>query len=151
VNPAFHDEMAAGYALSQPGLILGGPMLDDEVVADVKVQVALSMISRHGLIAGATGTGKTTTLKVMAAELSDAGVPVFISDIKGDVTGIAAANDPTNPNIQRPVAALTARPATTASTSQVAKCFPKPLGPSRKYPAMITTTPNAASTNAAAV
>ena len=99
MNPAFHDEMAAGYALSQPGLILGGPMLDDEVVADVKVQVALSMISRHGLIAGATGTGKTTTLKVMAAELSDAGVPVFISDIKGDVTGIAAANDPTNPNV----------------------------------------------------
>jgi len=99
VNTAFHDEMAAGYALSQPGLVLGGPMLDDAVLSDVKVQVATSMISRHGLIAGATGTGKTTTLKVMAAELSEAGVPVFISDIKGDVTGIAAPNDPTNPNV----------------------------------------------------
>ena len=99
MNTAFHDEMAAGYALSQPGLVLGGPMLDDAVLSDVKVQVATSMISRHGLIAGATGTGKTTTLKVMAAELSEAGVPVFISDIKGDVTGIAAPNDPTNPNV----------------------------------------------------
>jgi DNA helicase HerA-like ATPase len=99
VNTAFHDEMAAGYGLSQPGLVLGGPMLDDEVLPDVKVQVATSMISRHGLIAGATGTGKTTTLKVMAAELSEVGVPVFISDIKGDVTGIAAPNDPANPNV----------------------------------------------------
>ena len=99
MNTAFHDEMAAGYALSQPGLVLGGPMLDNVVLPDVKVQVATSMISRHGLIAGATGTGKTTTLKVMAAELSEVGVPVFISDIKGDVTGIAAANDPANPNV----------------------------------------------------
>ncbi len=96
MNPAFHDEMGAGYNLAQPALLLGAPMLDGEVAADVKIQVALAMISRHGLIAGATGTGKTTTLKVMAGELSAVGVPVFISDIKGDVTGIAAPNDPNN-------------------------------------------------------
>ena len=91
--------MAAAYALSQPGLILGAPMVDGEVETDVRVQVALAIISRHGLIAGATGTGKTTTLKVLAGELSGAGVPVFISDIKGDVTGIAAPNDPNNPAV----------------------------------------------------
>lgn len=96
MNPAFHDEMGAGYNLAQPALLLGAPMLDGEVAADVTIQVALAMISRHGLIAGATGTGKTTTLKVMAGELSAVGVPVFISDIKGDVTGIAAPNDPNN-------------------------------------------------------
>ena len=48
------------------------------------------MMNRHGLVAGATGTGKTKTLQVLAEQLSDAGVPVFISDIKGDISGLAA-------------------------------------------------------------
>ena len=56
---------------------LGGPMLGGEVVSQVQVQVALSMVNRHGLIAGATGTGKTKTLQLMAGQLSDAGVPVL--------------------------------------------------------------------------
>lgn len=99
MQDAFVTAMSDGYALGEPGLLLGCPMLDGEVTAEVRVQLALSMANRHGLVAGATGTGKTTTLKVMAAELSDAGVPVFISDIKGDVTGIAAANDPTNKGV----------------------------------------------------
>ena len=62
-------------------------MLDGELDNDARVQVALSMLNRHGLIAGATGTGKTKTLQLLAGQLSKAGVPVFISDIKGDVTG----------------------------------------------------------------
>ena len=57
------------------------------------------MLNRHGLIAGATGTGKTKTLQLMAGQLSKAGVPVFVADIKGDLTGLAAPGDATNPKL----------------------------------------------------
>ena len=62
-------------------------MHDGELANDARVQVALSMLNRHGLIAGATGTGKTKTLQLLAGQLSKAGVPVFVADIKGDLTG----------------------------------------------------------------
>ena len=55
-------------------------------------QMQLNKLNRHGIIAGATGTGKTVTLKVLAEQLSSAGVPVFLSDIKGDLTSLAQAN-----------------------------------------------------------
>ncbi len=55
-----------------------------------RVELALNMCNRHGLIAGASGTGKTVTMKVMAESFSDAGVPVFLCDVKGDVAGICA-------------------------------------------------------------
>jgi uncharacterized protein len=99
LDQAFRDEMHAGYALAEPGLIIGSPMLDGELANDIRVQVALSMMTRHGLIAGATGTGKTKTLQLLAGQLSKAGVPVFVADIKGDVTGIAAPGDATNPKV----------------------------------------------------
>jgi DNA helicase HerA-like ATPase len=99
MDQAFRDEMTQGYALTEPSLVIGSPMLDGELFNDARVQVALSMMNRHGLIAGATGTGKTKTLQHLAGGLSKAGVPVFISDIKGDVTGIAAPGDPTNPKV----------------------------------------------------
>ena len=57
---------------------------------DGRVNMSLNMSSRHGLIAGASGTGKTVTMKVMAESFSDAGVPVFLCDVKGDVSGIAS-------------------------------------------------------------
>jgi DNA helicase HerA-like ATPase len=57
------------------------------------------MMNRHGLIAGATGTGKTKTLQLLAGELSKAGVPVFVADIKGDVTGIAAPGNASDPKV----------------------------------------------------
>jgi hypothetical protein len=91
--------MAAGYALTEPGLVLGSPMLGAELANDARVQVALSMMNRHGLIAGATGTGKTKTLQLLAGQLSKAGVPVFVADIKGDLTGMAAPGDATNPKV----------------------------------------------------
>jgi hypothetical protein len=99
VDQAFRDAMATGYAASEPTVVLGSPMLGSEVASDVRVQVGLSMLNRHGLIAGATGTGKTKTLQVMAGELSRAGVPCFVADIKSDLTGLAAPGDATNPKL----------------------------------------------------
>ncbi len=89
MDQAFREAMAAGYELTEPGVIIGSPMLGDELANEARVQVALSMLNRHGLIAGATGTGKTKTLQLLAGQLSKAGVPVFVADIKGDLTGLA--------------------------------------------------------------
>jgi DNA helicase HerA-like ATPase len=96
----FHDAMAQGYGFTEPTIVLGGPMLGADVLTDVRIQAPLSMMNRHGLVAGATGTGKTKTLQIIAGELSDAGVPCFIADVKGDVTGIAQPGDPANPKVQ---------------------------------------------------
>jgi DNA helicase HerA-like ATPase len=99
MDQAFKDAITAGYTLTEPGLVLGSAMHDGELFNDARVQVALSMLNRHGLIAGATGTGKTKTLQLMAGQLSKAGVPVFVADIKGDLTGLAAPGDATNPKL----------------------------------------------------
>src|SRR5689334_533715 len=88
--------MTEGYALQQPAIPIGSPMLGDELLPEVRVQVATAMANRHGLVAGATGTGKTKTLQLLAGELSEAGVPVFVADIKGDLTGLGAPGDGTN-------------------------------------------------------
>src|SRR5947207_15281857 len=99
MDQAFRDAMTAGYALSEPGVVIGSPLRDGELYNDARVQVGLSMLNRHGLIAGATGTGKTKTLQLFAGQLSKAGVPVFVADIKGDLTGMAAPGDATNPKV----------------------------------------------------
>ncbi|MEA2620176.1 MAG: double-strand break repair helicase HerA and related ATPase [Chloroflexota bacterium] len=106
MDKAFHDAIAAGYTLNEPAVVIGSAMLDGELVNDVRVQVALSMLNRHGLIAGATGTGKTRTLQLLAGQLSKAGVPVFVADIKGDLTGLAAPGDATNPKVVERATAL---------------------------------------------
>jgi len=106
MDSTFRDEMLSGYGLTEPGLVIGSPMLGDELLNETRVQVALSMMNRHGLIAGATGTGKTKTLQLLGGELSRAGVPVFVADIKGDVTGIAAPGDATNPKVVERAASL---------------------------------------------
>ena len=99
MDKAFLAEMADGYRLDEPAITLGSPLLGDEVASDVRVQVALSRINRHGLIAGATGTGKTTTLQLIAGQLSSLGVPVFAVDVKGDLSGIGAPGDAANPKV----------------------------------------------------
>jgi len=98
--------MAAGYVLDGPSIVLGSPMRDGVPVNDVRVQVALSILNRHGLIAGATGTGKTRTLQLMAGQLSRAGVPSFVADVKGDLTGLAKPGDASDPKVQERMASL---------------------------------------------
>jgi DNA helicase HerA-like ATPase len=82
--------IAAGYGFDAPGVTLGAAMAADLALPAAQVRIPLAMMNRHGLVAGATGTGKTKTLQVLAEQLSAAGVPVFISDIKGDISGLAA-------------------------------------------------------------
>ena len=106
MDQAFRDAISAGYGFDEPTLIIGSAMLGDELFNDVRVAVPMSTLNRHGLVAGATGTGKTKTLQLLAGQLSKAGVPVFVADIKGDLTGLAAAGDGTNPKVQERVASL---------------------------------------------
>lgn len=87
--------LKAGYTFDGPALDLGALVGDDgKADPDCPIRVPLAMLNRHGLVAGATGTGKTKTLQVMAEQLSAAGVPVFLADIKGDVSGMAAPAAP---------------------------------------------------------
>ncbi len=102
MDDAFLREMTEGYAFDEPALVLGAPMLDGDVAPSAPVRLPLSMVNRHGLVAGATGTGKTKTLQILAGQLSDAGVPVFVSDVKGDLTGLSQPGDATaGPIIER--------------------------------------------------
>src|SRR5262245_37711336 len=86
---------AARAALSAPGaaITLGAVVHDGECHPEPLVRLPLSMMNRHGLIAGATGTGKTKSLQLIAEQLSAQGVPVFLADIKGDLSGIGAAGE----------------------------------------------------------
>ncbi|WP_130011369.1 helicase HerA-like domain-containing protein [Serinicoccus sediminis] len=85
------DRVREGYAFDGPSIVLGAAVGSDgdAVVSDAVVRLPLGSMNRHGLVAGATGTGKTVTLQVLAEQLSDAGVPVFLADVKGDLTGLA--------------------------------------------------------------
>jgi hypothetical protein len=85
---AFIDKIKKSYTSQGSGIYLGAGILDGEVIADAEVNLPLKMMNRHGLIAGATGTGKTRTLQLLAEQLSDAGVPVFMLDVKGDLSGL---------------------------------------------------------------
>jgi DNA helicase HerA-like ATPase len=78
-----------GYAFEGPALELGALVVDGTARPEAPVRIPLAMVNRHGLVAGATGTGKTKTLQLMAEQLSAAGVPVMAADIKGDLSGLA--------------------------------------------------------------
>ena len=94
----FFDYINAGYATKGEFITLGAAMLDDETITNALVKIPLKTMNRHGLIAGATGTGKTKTLQILAENLSDKGVPVLLMDMKGDLSGIAQAS-PGHPKI----------------------------------------------------
>ena len=90
----FGDRIAKAYAAEGAAIDLGRGVLDGETDTGAVVQIPLAMMNRHGLIAGATGTGKTRTLQVLAEGLSSHGVPVLLADVKGDLSGMLAPGDP---------------------------------------------------------
>ena len=90
----YAQKVAAGYTFDSATLDLGALVQDADATESAQVRIPLAMMNRHGLIAGATGTGKTRTLQLMAEGLSTAGVPVFVADIKGDLTGMAVDGEP---------------------------------------------------------
>ncbi len=87
---AFIEDIQQGYTSKGDSILLGLAMQDGKHVPNVKVTIPLATMNRHGLIAGATGTGKTKTLQHISEQLSNASVPVVLMDIKGDLSGIAA-------------------------------------------------------------
>ncbi|WP_293788485.1 helicase HerA-like domain-containing protein [uncultured Pedobacter sp.] len=99
LSSKFIEKIKSSYAPSGSCIYLGAGILDGQVYSEAEVNLSLKMMNRHGLIAGATGTGKTRTLQLLAEQLSDAGVPVFMLDVKGDLSGL---NQPgsVNPKIE---------------------------------------------------
>ncbi|MGA8544654.1 MAG: helicase HerA-like domain-containing protein, partial [Mycobacterium sp.] len=82
-------QIAAGYAVAGQALELGTVVVDGTTDPAAQIRIPLATINRHGLVAGATGTGKTKTLQVIAEQLSAAGVPVLMADVKGDLSGLS--------------------------------------------------------------
>ena len=96
--PTPAKRIADGYAVQGQALELGTVVVDGEADPTAQIRIPLATINRHGLVAGATGTGKTKTLQLIAEQLSGAGVPVLMADVKGDLSGLARpgeANDKT--------------------------------------------------------
>lgn len=89
----FIKEIQKGYTCKGSFITLGAGILDGESLKDARVKIPLKMLNRHGLISGATGTGKTKTLQGLAGALSDNGVPVLLMDIKGDLSGLAKSGE----------------------------------------------------------
>ena len=97
----FIQAIKTGYTFKGESVQIGAAMLDGEVIADAAIFLPLKTMNRHGLIAGATGTGKTKTLQMISEFLSDASVPVLMMDIKGDLSGIAATGASNDKVVER--------------------------------------------------
>ncbi len=94
----FFAHIEEGYTTKGDFIIMGAAMLNEEAVTNALVKIPLKTLNRHGLIAGATGTGKTKTLQVFAENLSEKGIPVLLMDLKGDLSGLAQPS-PGHPKI----------------------------------------------------
>lgn len=105
IDEKFKDAIHRSYSFSNLSIYLGGGVLNGEIISDAKVNLSLRMMTRHGLVTGATGSGKTRTLQLIAEQLSAAGVPVFMPDMKGDLSGMAVEGT-INPKIEERAAAL---------------------------------------------
>ena len=101
--PEFAETIATAYAVEGRAIDLGRGVHEGAVAPEAVVRVPLAMMNRHGLVAGATGTGKTKTIQGIAEQLSAAGVPVFVADVKGDVSGLAAPGASDGPAPKRMV------------------------------------------------
>src|SRR5215212_5854877 len=99
--PDFGATVTAAYTTMGAAIELGEAVHDGAVVAGAEVKIPLKTMNRHGLIAGATGTGKTRTLQLIAEQLSAAGVAVFAADMKGDVSGISTPGETGGPAEKR--------------------------------------------------
>jgi DNA helicase HerA-like ATPase len=97
----FEQTIAKAYESGGAALDLGRGVHDGALAAGAAVRLPLRMVNRHGLIAGATGTGKTKTLQGLSEQLSAAGVPVFVADVKGDLSGVAAPGEAEGPAAKR--------------------------------------------------
>ncbi len=95
----FIEQITNGYSFKGDYITLGTAILDSQPIKNAYIKIPLSTINRHGLIAGATGTGKTKTVQVFAEALSEKSIPVLLMDIKGDLSGIAASGE-SNPKIE---------------------------------------------------
>jgi uncharacterized protein len=95
------QQIAAGYAVQGQALELGAVVVDGTVDSTAQVRIPLATVNRHGLVAGATGTGKTKSLQVIAEQLSAAGVPVVMADIKGDLSGLSRPGESNDKIAQR--------------------------------------------------
>ena len=96
----FINEIQSRYSYKNDKIILGKAKLDGEIIPEAEISIALKTLNRHGLIGGATGTGKTKSLQILAEQLSLKGVPTLLMDIKGDLSGIAAPGKIDDENIK---------------------------------------------------
>src|SRR5688572_29821944 len=98
---SFSETITAAYRTEGASLDLGRGVHEGALHRDAEVRVPLATLNRHGLVAGATGTGKTKTLQVLTEQLSTAGVSVLVADVKGDVSGVAAPGESEGPAPKR--------------------------------------------------
>ncbi|WP_280319763.1 helicase HerA-like domain-containing protein [Nocardia wallacei] len=113
---AVAQEIAAGYAFEGAALELGTVVVGESVDSSARVRIPLRTMNRHGLVAGATGTGKTKTLQGIAEQLSAAGIPVVLADVKGDLSGLSRPGEPGDK--------ITARARETGETNWAPTGFP---------------------------